>query len=291
VIETAGLFRAFVRAARVLPPAADPPVAGAVAWLTGRFLPERERAARANLAGLFPDRDAAEHARLARRASAAYARFLLDYFRAMSFPSHALSARDSFTAPIEVVRALDQGRGLVVCAAHVGHWERGALALARLGRPVHVVARPQLLPAWARPIRQAKERGGISVVSPEGSSRTLARALREGEIVALLVDGAGYRRGRPACIAGRPVALPSGPARLAAATGAVVVGGTCLRFSPGRYHTSLAPLARTHLRPSVDVDELHSAIPRSLEQLLLGHPGEWCVFRPFFEAATAGGRG
>jgi lauroyl/myristoyl acyltransferase len=279
------------RTARALPPATDPWVAGGFAWVARRFRPERERAARENAARLFPNRDPNHLDRLARGSGVAYARFVLDYFRAKASTPEELMERNEFGVPDEIRLALGRGRGLVVCAAHVGHWELGAVALARLGRPVTVVARPQLLPSWSHPIRQAKEREGIRVTSPRGSAVVLARTLREGGIVALLVDGSGFEEGRPAQVAGQTVFLPSGPARLAARTGAILVGGTCLLIAPGRYRTELVPLAGTGSSPVRDADRLHASIAIWLEQLLLSHPGEWCVFRRFFEKASAGPRG
>jgi KDO2-lipid IV(A) lauroyltransferase len=259
-------------------------VAAAAAWAARRRHPERERAARDNAATLFPRLGAGAVQRLGRAAGVAYVRFLIEYLRHLGRDPEELGQRVLLAPEPRVVAALERGRGLVVCTAHVGNWELGALALARLGRPVTVVARPQFLPSWRARVREAKESAGIRVISPEGSIPVLAQALEKGGIVGLLVDGGGFSRGAPARIAGREVLLPVGPARLAALSGAVLAGGTCRRVGPDRFAAEMAPLAGTEHEPIADPGVLHAAVAAWLEGTLLEFPGGWCVFRPFFAA-------
>jgi KDO2-lipid IV(A) lauroyltransferase len=269
-------------AARALPPAADGAAAAVAAWVARGRAPERERAARDNAARLFPGLDERARARLGRAAGVAYARFVIEYLRHLGMEPDAVGRRVSFTPEPWLVDALERGRGLVMCTAHVGNWELGALALARLGRPVTVVARPQFLPSWRARVREAKETAGIRVIAPEGSTPVLAAALEAGGIVGLVVDGDGFSRGAPARVAGSPVLLPYGPAKLAARSGAVLAGGTCRRVGPDRFTGAMEPLAGTEHGPVEDLDTLHAAVAAWLERTLLAHPGGWCVFRPFF---------
>ncbi len=282
VSESSWGISALARVARALPPGSDGAAATLAAWLARRIRPEREAAARANAALLFPALGSRTHGRLARDAGAAYARFVIEYLRHLGIAPETLARRVRFDPHPGIVDALADGRGLVACTAHVGNWELGALALTCLGRPVTVVARPQFLPSWRPAVREAKESAGIRVIAPEGATPILTRALEEGGIVGLLVDGDGYSRGRPARLAGQGVALPFGPARLAAATGAVLAGGTCLRVGPDRFAARLVPLGGTEHGPIADSDLLHREVAAWLEGVLLAHPGAWCVFRPFF---------
>jgi KDO2-lipid IV(A) lauroyltransferase len=282
VLETAWSLPALARAARLSPPAADPALARIAAAVAARLHPERERAARANAARLFPDLPPRRHAALARRAAAAHVRTVLEYLRALGDPPGAPAARVHLAAPDTLIAALASGRGLVACTAHIGNWELGALALRRLGQPVTVVAEPQYLPAWRGGVRAAKESAGVRAVAPERSAPALLRALRRGETVGLLVDGAGFARGLPARLAGHAVPLPAGPARLAARTGAVLAAGLCTRTRGGGFAVAVEPLGGTERGAVADVAALHAAMAAWLERALLAHPGEWCVFRPFF---------
>jgi KDO2-lipid IV(A) lauroyltransferase len=257
-------------------------VARAVGALTP---PSRHAGARINAAVLFPDVDPEPIARAANRA---YARFLIEYLREMERRDDP--SRNPLTLGPGVREALDRGRGLVMCTAHVGNWEMGARALARLGRPITIVAEPQYATSWRDAVRSDKRASGMEVVAPDVSPRALVRALEQGAVIGLLVDGAGYSQGRLTRVAGHDVSLPSGPARLAALSGAVLAGGTCFRVAPDRFVSELHAVGGTERSSVRDVNALHAALAQWLEGLLLAHPGEWCIFRPFFEPLPAAAR-
>lgn len=275
-------FAALSWAARALPPRADEPVALAVAAVTAFLRPERERAACANTAFLFPEHGERERRRLGRASERAYARFVLDYLRHARSSTETLAARVRFAPPAEVTRALAGGRGLVVCTAHLGNWELGALMLARLGRPVVIVAGPQYLAPWRAGVRRAKESAGIRVLSERDSATPLMRTLATGGIVGLLIDGAGYAGGLPVRLGSGRATLPTIPAELAARTGAVLAGGLCRRVAPGRFEAGLTPLGGSETAPVREAGPLFEAMAGWLEDVLRSHPGEWCIFRPFF---------
>lgn len=266
------------RLAAAVPPSWDDALARALASLTP---PNRHAASRANNAVLFPH--ATED--LARAANQAYARFMIEYLRELRRGDD--SVRNPLTIGPGVREALESGRGLVMCTAHVGNWEMGARTLARLGRPIKVIAEPQYAPAWRESVKNSKRATGIEIVAPDASPRRLIRDLQHGAVIGLLVDGAGYTHGRPTHLAGHTTTLPSGPARLAALSGAVLAGGTCFRTSPDHFQSELHALAGTETQPIHDADALHTAIAQWLEDLLLAHPGAWCIFRPFFESQAS----
>ena len=109
----------------------------------------RRRAVQSNLGrilGTGPDRD-----RTARAIFESYHRFVLEYLAQRAVDARALDTHFRFHGMETLYAALARGRGAVVSAPHVGNWELGGLAMARLGFPVHVVtgvqfhARPLLL--------------------------------------------------------------------------------------------------------------------------------------------------
>ena len=108
----------------------------------------------------------------------------------------------------------------MLVAAHVGEWEWGAAALAAAGLPVVAVAGVQMRADWNPALRRAKERLGIDVVGPDASPVAWRARCARGAVVALLVDGDVVTATAPAAVAGRRIALPLGPARLAARFGA-----------------------------------------------------------------------
>jgi len=145
------------RLAASLPPTWDDAIARAAATLVSR-LP----AARANNEVLFPQSNAND---LARAANRAYARFMIEYLRELRRGDDPV--RNPLTVGPGVREALDSGRGLVMCTAHVGNWEMGARTLARLGRPIKVIAEPQYAPAWRETVKNSKRATGIEIVAPD----------------------------------------------------------------------------------------------------------------------------
>jgi len=284
---TAGssLLTGLARLARVLPAAADLPLATGAARVANLVRPGRRRAARANAAILYPHLDAGELDLIAERSTIAYLRFLIEYLRSVSLSTAELWERVRFRLDPAVERAIGEGRGIIACAAHLGNWEFGAVALGKLGLDVAVVAGPQYATAWRSQVRLAKRRNGIEIVHPAESPRRLLRRLERGGAICLLVDGDGFTRGREAGLCGHRVRLPAGPARLARAAGAILTGALCTSIAPFRFEVELTALGGTGEGPVRDLPTLHAAVAGWLESRLLDRPGEWCIFRPFFEPA------
>ena len=273
-------------AARVLPGAADPALARFAATLAARLRPDRERAARQNLAVLSPDWNSSQVARAARAAHTAYARFLIEYLRHAGRPE-GLGRRAEFVADDSFHRARREGRGIVVGAAHVGNWEVGALALAATGASTMVVTGEQYAPAWQERVRRDKLRAGLLVVGRGESPRRLWRHLSAGGAVCLLVDGDVFGHGWPARVGGRRVLLPNGPARLAAGSGSLLAGALCHRTRAG-FRVELESLESPPGAAARDPRALHAAVAAWLERTLARHADEWCLFRPFFPTEGGG---
>jgi KDO2-lipid IV(A) lauroyltransferase len=283
VTPGSALLTGLARVARVVPAGADLPLASGAARLANLLRPGRLAAARANAAVLYPQLDTRELDRHAESSTISYLRFLIEYVRSLGYSAAELGERASFRIDSGVRRAIEERRGVIVCAAHVGNWEFGAVALGKLGLDVAVVAGPQYAAAWRSRVRQAKRANGIHTVHPEESPRRLLRHLERGGAICLLVDGDGFARGRETRLFGRRVRLPEGPARLAATAGAVLAGALCTPVAPFRFQVELSALGGTGEGPVKDTGALHAAIATWLEDLLRERPGQWCIFRRFFE--------
>ena len=223
-----------------------------------------------------------------------YVESLLGWLRLLALGPGDVSARTTIEGLEPVAAAARDRRGTVLVAAHVGEWEWGAAALAAAGFPVVAVAGIQMRAAWTPALQRAKQRLGIEVVGPGASPVRLARALRSGAVVALLVDGDVVTARAPASVGGHVVDLPLGPARLASRFGARLIAGRCRREAgdPGRYRIRLEPLdSRDGDGPALDEAALHARVAAWLDAVVREEPGAWCLFRPFFVAgARAAGR-
>jgi KDO2-lipid IV(A) lauroyltransferase len=226
------------------------------------------------------DRDALERAMFR-----SYHLGLLEY-------AAAREARDAnppvrITGAERLYRALEAGRGAVITAPHLGSWERGGLALAKLGFRIHVVTGIQFHAAFAAAERDRKERARISVSTPDEGFVPLVRTLRAGGLVLLLADGDVFTRAMPFRFFGVPTPIPVGPALLARRTGAPIVHGYTVRDGGGdRVVFESVDHPDRSLGLDADLRRLTEGVAGAMECAIAGHVPQWCIFRPLGGSAT-----
>lgn len=211
---------------------------------------------------------------------------MIEMFRSSRWNGRALAARLEFPDRALLDETLSARRGAVLATAHIGNWELPALYLASLGYRLHAVAGVQMNTLLTGPLREAKERRGITVVGPDRSYRHLYRALRAGEIVALLIDGDVYTGGERVRLLGRNVRLPSGAARLAARTGAPVVGAYCRRIGDDRSRIHLETILEAGEAAWLGPAAAHERIAGALGRFIGANSDQWCLFRRFWGDAA-----
>ena len=187
--------------------------------------------------------------------------------------------------------AMDAGRGAIVVSAHLGNWEIMAAAGMGIGVFPVSVYRPldnPLLDQWVRSLRGV---AGADVVEKKGALRGMLRALKNGRLVAVLVDQNAGRHGIAAPFFGVPVSTVPTPAELALRTGAAIIPGFALRTGPGfRYRTWFEPALEIRydaedreaevLRVTTELNtRLEAAIRQAPEQWLWLHR-RWKKKRP-----------
>ena len=179
----------------------------------------------------------------------------------------------------ELDRALAAGKGVILVSVHTGSWEIGARCLQALGYRLHVVAGVQMNSFLTGAVREAKEKRGIEVISPDNSYRKLLKALASNGLVVLLVDGDVYTGGVDLPFFGKPTRLPDGPARLSRTSGAPVLGGCCRRMG-NRKHT----LHVEHIMSAREIESLSerdalAGIYGAVERFIAQNADQWCMFR------------
>ena len=178
-------------------------------------------------------------------------------------------------------RALASNRGVILVTAHLGSWELGGAALAAMGYSITTVAGVQFSPALSPFVKKIKEDLGIDVVSSRTGVRRIVKALEDHKLVALHLDGDQYVGGVEVDFFGRRTRLPSGPAVLAARTGAVVLPAFAIRTGKRRF--------RLYIEDEIPVGDCGKAevtrrIVKVLEDYIRRYPDQWCIFKRFWEA-------
>ena len=300
MIQSLLLTAALKLAPSLSEPAIDS-LARATSSLEFAFSSKRRKAVESNVAwitesGRLPG-NAPPVRHTARAIFESYHRFLLEYLSQRSLGSLALDLKFRFEGMELLYEALSLGRGAVVAAPHVGNWELGGIAMARLGHRVHVVTGVQFHPRLTGAARALKGRERILVSTPEEGFRPLLRTLRQGGIVVLLTDGDVFVRSLDTEFFGRRVPLPVGPALLARRARAPILfahaerrPGTAAGRNGGARRTAAChvvsfdgvALPDPALPVKDDLLRLTRRVAEHQERTILAHLDTWCIFRPFF---------
>lgn len=275
--------------ARVLP-------RGPSAWLTDRLAdwaaakPENHavRAVRANQAVVrdWSERDPRLNnvvLRVFRNAARGY----LAFFRGMARGRDALEATCSVEpALVDVLKEAEAaGRGVMMVGPHMGNFDIALLALHQHG------LKPMLLslrnPRGSVLVDNAIRRHyGIELtpITPQSLRQALNR-LRSGGLVLTLVDRPDSS-GEWLTFFGRSTRLPTGHARLAQATGALLQLAYAVQVGDGSYQVKMGetidPLALEANTKSDAVRQLAQAVAEAMEAPIRRRPEEWLVFLPLW---------
>jgi KDO2-lipid IV(A) lauroyltransferase len=207
--------------------------------------------------------------------------FLFEFFKIPLLDRQKVERAFSFEGLQNLESALARGNGAIVVTAHIGNWEMGGAALAVLGYKLHVVAGIQFSNSLSEHVKDVKRKLNIDVVSPEEGYRALFRALKDNELVVLLVDGDVYANGLKLDFFSKPARVPSGAAALALKTRAAIVPGYVKREGPlhFRMHVGEPVFPVQTGNKAEDVEKLSRQILSRVESYIEENLDQWCIFR------------
>ena len=233
----------------------------------------------AHVLGVPPDDPAVR--RLALAAYRNYARYLVELMRLPRMPLDRIAAR---VEPDGIEMLLDLWResgGLILVAAHIGNNEFVAAGVAHHGLPINVLADDTSFPEMFDLLKREREGWGVRIV-PWRNLREVYGILKRGEMLGLLVDW-GYRPdGIPVRLFGAWTALPSGPAVLAAKTGATILPITARRRPDGTFYVTHEAPIRVSSTDPWEVARATQAIADALERNVAAAPEQWYSFKPIW---------
>jgi KDO2-lipid IV(A) lauroyltransferase len=268
--------------ARVLPRRVSYLVGETLGGMCFLLCPGRRRIFYANLRVAAGQSSGRVSARMGFAVMVNFARSVVDTFLVSHMDDGYLARHVKVTDKADLGSLAARGKGIVLVTAHLGSWEMGGFALARMGHRITTVAGVQFSPSLSPMVKAMKARYGIAVTSASGAL-TMFRALRRGEVVALHIDGDQYIGGLETTFFGRRAVMPRGPAALALKTGAALVPAFALRTSRDSIHICVADPV-----PTAGEDEagLTLKLLAVVEDVIRRHPDQWCMFRPIWERTS-----
>lgn len=282
------LLRIVATVAAWLPPSVGRAAGMALARLALVVRPRERRLALANLELALPEQDGDVRRRLLDEAAAAAGRNLYDALAAGRLLARGGAVRDEAGPDGRTLLAVladesARGRGVLVLSGHLGCWELFgawlASELAAAGRgPLHVITGVVRNPAVDRWLAGRRRGLGLVPLPRTAGVAPLLRCLRDGGVLAALVDQNTGVDSRPVPFFGRPAPTPSGPARLAVRLDVPVVVATIAREPGGSGHVvTHGPVWRAPagLEADAAVDDCLREVNRQLEERVRRNPAEW----------------
>lgn len=170
-----------------------------------------------------------------------------------------------------------KGRGVLVLTAHFGNWELLSVVGSMLDHPISVVYRPLDFKPLDRFFVRMRTRFGSKVIPNRRALRQVMSALRDGNLVGLLMDqNVDWYEGVFVDFMGRRACTNKGLALLAMKTGAPVIPLFMVREKEGFVAEFLTeiPFERTGDRTR-DIDENTARYNEVIESFLRRHPDQW----------------
>lgn len=233
--------------------------------------------ARQNAARAFPDWSRAQVRNCVRRNFEHLGVTAVEFLGLASVSREELVARTRLEGLEHLHEALALGKGVLVLTGHLGNWELAGAAAAARDYPFFAVGRRQANPLLDARVNEIRERFGGRVIAHRNAVRPVMRALREGGLVAFLMDQkALLREAVLSTFFGQPVATNQGLALLALKTGAPVVPGFDERVG-GQHVMRVWPALEPPGEGSREqrVEAFTRAIDGAIEAAVRRRPEQW----------------
>lgn len=173
--------------------------------------------------------------------------------------------------------ALARGRGVILLTAHLGNWEMVGARIAADGYPLNVIARAQRDDRLTDYIRSTREVAGMRVLHREVAVRRSLLALRQNELVGMLLDQNAGEDGVFVEFFGHLASTAPGAAAFALRTEAAVVPTFGWRKQDDRHMIEIrepVPLVRTGDRER-DLLMNTAQYTKIIEEAIRAHPEQW----------------
>ncbi len=186
------------------------------------YLPRARTVAYQQLRRAFPEKSDAECRRIVRLCMSNLMKSLVEMLNLPSWSKAELARKLEIKGIEHFHEALAKGQGAILLTGHFGNWEMLGARLVDMGLPLQVVAKKLHDPVMNRFAQIMRLRNGLQVI-PSSSPLRAFRALKQNNIVAMLIDQHAGRNGVFVPFFWRETSTFKGPAVLALKTKAAVI--------------------------------------------------------------------
>jgi len=236
------------------------------------------RVVRRNLAFAYPEHSDSYRRRLARRVFQNYGINLVDLFKLSVMRPEEVAGRFRLYGIENFRQAFLQKRGLIAVSAHMGSWEFGMQALPCIfGMNLTAVAKKfksNFVENW---IHSTRTRFGNSILYKKDSLAEMTKILRQGGVLAILVDMARRKDGVDVRFFGKKATATPAVAMLALRCRTPVLPVYCIREPDGLLGIHALPAVEMRRSKDLRADLVENTqrITDVVEQVVREHPEQW----------------
>ncbi len=234
-------------------------------WISGRLLGSLayhlggsiRRKVRSNLQFAFPEMSAGKRESIAQVAYRYLGQLVFEFVHFINVKESWLSRYVEIEpSTLEALRlARDEGKGIILVAAHFGSWEIFNRALiSALNLDFHVYAAPQSNPYANRFVFRTREKTGMHLILPTTSGHKTVRLLRKGATVGMVADQNARSNGVFIPFLNRPASTFLGPGIFAYHSGSPAFFIAGIRLPGGKFRIEALPLGVVDKEKETDVD-------------------------------------
>jgi len=217
---------------------------------------------------------------IARASFRSFGRLTADIFKLLSLSQEEREKLVAVEGWENLTEALAQGKGVLVFSAHLGNWEIGSLLLSKAAR-LNVVARALDNKLMERALTRFRNSLGANVIYKQQASRKVLQSLRNGEIVAILIDQ-NVLRSQAVFVDffGRPAATTPALGAFHLRTQAPLLPVFCLPTPGGGYRLKILPAPRIDLGGDIETNVLKitGTCTKMIEDEINKTPEAWLWF-------------
>jgi len=249
---------------------------GSAAFAVAR---KRRRIAATNILRAGIATDPGDARTLARRSFQHFAELVVESLKSdRVFTEETWQEQVELDAPPETMELLrDPAQGIIVVSGHLGNWEIAAQLISFI-KPVVGITRDMNNPYVDRLMKRRKPRNRFRLTPKhDADSGRFLRALKQGEVLALLIDQHARQHAMRIPFFGTPAATHTSPAMLHLITKVPLCFGYCVRTGPMRFRFVAGPPIRRKPtgKRQEDVRALLEQLTGELEEAVRAFPEQY----------------
>jgi len=216
----------------------------------------------------------------ARKNFQSFGKYLADFIRFRKLTTEGFRKYVSIQGMEHLEAIRDSKRGAIMLTAHYGNWELGGAFIAAMGIPINVIVRPVDNPSLERAYRFFREQRGMKVIPLENAGMATIKALKRGEVVALVGDRDFSGNGVTRNFFGRETTLPRGAAWFAHRLGVPLYVGFATRTPDDSFILRLHDPIDPKDHPTEEA--IQDQIVKIMEETIARDPTQWFIFEQFW---------